>query len=97
MFAPSSGAYKHCKRWKVLRVVERYTLQDENTLIWEATLTDPKVFTRPVKMRFPLVRASKDYAILESGCFEDESDQARLKGSALPADHYKEEREKEKK
>ena len=80
-----------------LRVVERYTLQDENTLIWEATLIDPKVFTRPVKMRFPLVRAAKDYAIMESGCFEDERDQAHLKDAAIPANHYKEEHEKEKK
>jgi hypothetical protein len=77
-----------------LRVVERYTLQDENTLIWEATLTDPKVFTRPVKMRFPLVRAPKDFMIMESGCFEDERDQAHLKDAALPSNHYKEEQEK---
>jgi len=80
-----------------LRVVERYTLQDANTLIWEATLTDPKVFTRPVKMRFPLVRAPKDFMIMESGCFEDERDQAHLKDAALPDNHYNEEHEKEKK
>jgi len=80
-----------------LRVVERYRLQDANTLIWEATLTDPKVFTRPVKMRFPLVRAPEDFMIMESGCFEDEQDQAHLKDAALPDNHYNEEHEKEKK
>ena len=32
-----------------------------------------------------------------TGCFEDERDQAHLKGSALPANHYNEEHEKEKK
>jgi len=80
-----------------LRVVERYTLQDENTLIWEATLTDPKVFTRPVKMHFPLVRAAKDYAIMESGCFEDERDQTHLKDQNIPKNHYEEAHEKDKK
>jgi len=48
-------------------------------------------------MRFPLIRGAKDYAIMESGCFEDERDQAHLKDAALPANHYKEEHEKEKK
>lgn len=39
-----------------LKVTERYTLQNANLIQYEATLDDAGVFTRPVKMRFPLYR-----------------------------------------
>ena len=74
-----------------LRVVERFTLLDENTLDYLATLEDPKVFTRPVRLGFTLVRAAKDYELIESGCFEGERDQVHLKEgiATLPEGHYK--------
>lgn len=74
-----------------LHVVERFTPVDKDTIRYEATLDDPKVFTRPWKLGFPLKRARKDYLFLESGCFEDERDQEHLVNgkAALPADHYK--------
>jgi hypothetical protein len=72
-------------------VVERYTMVDHDNVSWEATIDDPKVFTRPWKMKFPLRRAAKDNEILESGCFEGERDAVHLvEGLAtIPADHYK--------
>jgi hypothetical protein len=72
-------------------VVERYTMADHDNINWEATIDDPKVFTRPWKMKFPLRRAAKDNEILESGCFEGERDAVHLvEGLAtIPADHYK--------
>ena len=39
-----------------LHVVERCTPVSPYHLIYEATIEDPKVFTRPWKMRFPLYR-----------------------------------------
>jgi hypothetical protein len=38
-------------------VVERFTLADANTIDYEATIDDPKVFTRPWTVRLPLRRA----------------------------------------
>src|SRR5262245_34301079 len=39
-----------------LRVEERFTPVSANHLMYEATIDDPKVFTRPWKMRMPLYR-----------------------------------------
>jgi hypothetical protein len=74
-----------------LHVVERFTPIDRDTINYEETVEDPKVFTRPWKMHFLLKRAPADYQFLESGCFEGERDQQHLvEGLAtLPPDHYK--------
>ena len=39
-----------------LHVVERYTLTDPDHMLYEATLEDPKVFTRAWKIAMPLYR-----------------------------------------
>ena len=54
-----------------LHVVERYTPIDKDHLIYEATLEDPKVFTRPWKIRMPLYRVIDANAqLLEFKCVE---------------------------
>ena len=56
---------------EALTVEERYTLQGENVLIYEATMTDPKTFTRPCKIRMPLYRRLEpNVQLLEFKCVE---------------------------
>jgi hypothetical protein len=52
-----------------LHVVERYTLIDADHIQYEATIEDPKVFTRPWKMSMPLYRVvDKNATLLEYEC-----------------------------
>jgi hypothetical protein len=53
-------------------VVERFTLMDLDTILYEATLTDPTVFVKPVQMRFTLKRVPAEQQILEYSCLEGE-------------------------
>ena len=54
---------------EALKVVERYTLIDPDTIRYEATIEDPKVFTRPWKMSMPLYRRrDRNMQILEFKC-----------------------------
>jgi hypothetical protein len=54
-----------------LHVVERYTRVSPDALDYEATIEDPKVFSRPWKMRMPLYRRlEKDAQLLEYTCVE---------------------------
>ena len=56
---------------EALTVEERYTLQGDNVLIYEATMTDPKTFTRPWKIRMPLYRRLEpNVQLLEFKCVE---------------------------
>jgi hypothetical protein len=51
-----------------LRVVERYTPVDADTIRYEATLEDPKVYTRPWTMRM-LLHRQKEIGILDFECY----------------------------
>jgi hypothetical protein len=54
-----------------LHVVERYTPRSADTLTYEATIEDPKVFSRPWKISMPLYRrVEKDARLLEFKCVE---------------------------
>jgi len=53
-------------------VLERFTLIDPDTILYEATMTDPTVFVKPVEMRFTLKRVPADQQILEYSCLEGE-------------------------
>jgi hypothetical protein len=56
------------------RIVERFTFQDGNRLNYEATIDDPKVFTRTWKITIPTnrVKSSPDDEPWESACHEGE-------------------------
>ena len=54
-----------------LHVVERYTPLSQDALHYEATIEDPKVFSRPWKMSMPLYRRlEKNAQLLEFKCVE---------------------------
>jgi hypothetical protein len=58
-----------------LHVIERFTPVDANTIRYEATLEDPKVFTKPFKIAFDLGRNTQaDYQQMEYACVEGEKD-----------------------
>ena len=54
-----------------LHVVERFTARSADTLMYEATIEDPGVFTRPWKMSMPLYRhVERNAQLLEFRCVE---------------------------
>ena len=64
-----------------LHVVERFTRTGPDHLRYEATIEDPKVFTRPWKMSMPLYRRVEPNAqLLEYECY----DYAQQEGIKLP-------------
>ena len=64
-----------------VHLVERFLLQDADTLAYEATITDPTVFTRPWTIRYGPHRrvAESDQEHVENSCHEGNVDLARLK------------------
>jgi hypothetical protein len=52
-----------------LHVVERFTRISENTIIWEARITDPVNFTQPFTISTPLTR-DDEYVMYEYACHE---------------------------
>ena len=58
-----------------LHVVERFTMKDSAAIGYEATIDDVKVFSRPFKIAFNLVRNhAGDYEQMEYACVEGEKD-----------------------
>ena len=63
-------------------IVERFTMVDANTLKWQATITDPKAFTRPWTMQSaaPYQRGD-EIEMLEDACHEGNADLVHLKNN----------------
>jgi hypothetical protein len=60
---------------EALHVTERYTPTGRDTLWYEATIDDPKTFTRPWKMEMPLYRRlDKGMQLLDFRCVEFSED-----------------------
>jgi hypothetical protein len=54
-----------------LHVVERYTLRNPDVMMYEATIEDPKVFSKPWKISMPLYRhVEKNAQLMEFKCVE---------------------------
>src|SRR6266404_5535163 len=72
-----------------LHVVERYTRTSPDVIQYEATIDDPKTFSRPWKMSMPLYRRQeKNLRLLEYECYaytEEEAGKGNLK---IPWPHF---------
>ena len=64
---------------KDLHVVERYRRPDHDTLLYQATLEDPKVFTKPWTVNWTL-KLHPGERLLEYECLENNQDPPRLVG-----------------
>jgi hypothetical protein len=53
---------------EAMRLEERFTMTDADTIRYEVTVTDPKVFTRPWKITMPLYRHKDMPRLLEYQC-----------------------------
>ena len=52
-----------------LKVTERFKVVDGNSILYQMTIDDPKVYARPWTIEFPLVREA-DYKMFEYACHE---------------------------
>jgi hypothetical protein len=58
-----------------LHLVERFTVVDVKTINYEATIEDPKVYTRPWKLALVLERTNQEgFELWEEACHEGERD-----------------------
>jgi hypothetical protein len=57
-----------------LHVVERFTVVGATTINYEATIEDPKVYTRPWKLALTLERIHENLELWEEACHEGERD-----------------------
>jgi hypothetical protein len=65
-----------------MRVIERFTLVDQSTIDYRATLEDPRAFTRPWELSIPLIR-DDSYVIYEYACHEGNYGMAHILSAAL--------------
>lgn len=58
-----------------IHVIERFTPVNAETIRYEATIEDPKVYTRPWKIQFDLGKNTQpNYELMEFACVEGERD-----------------------
>ena len=60
-------------------VIERFKPVDANTIQYEATVSDPIVYTRPFTIAMPLKRVIGTGDLLEAACHEEDQDLPVLK------------------
>jgi len=76
----ATGRVKGVPQTESLHVVERFTRTDADTLSYEVTVQDPKMYTEPWKVAIPLAR-DDNYRIYEYACHEgNEAVELNLRG-----------------
>jgi hypothetical protein len=70
---------------EALRVTERFTRTDQNTLQYEATIDDPRTWTRPWTISMPL-RRDPNYELYEYACHEGNHAMSNILSGARAAE-----------
>jgi hypothetical protein len=65
----TTATLKGIPQSEAMHVVERFTRIDNETIQYEITIDDPKIYTRPWKIAMPLNKAD-DYQLFEYACHE---------------------------
>ena len=61
-------------------ITERFTMFEQNSLLWEITINDPLVYTRPFTMASALRRNTREgFEIWEESCYEGEANSNHLR------------------
>ena len=61
-------------------ITERFTMFERNSLLWEITIDDPLVYTRPFTMASALRRNTREgFEIWEESCYEGEANSNHLR------------------
>jgi hypothetical protein len=63
-------------------VVERFTMTASDTIVYEARVEDPTVYSRPWTWRVPLRRQPQGTELIEYDCIEGERDEIHFPGAA---------------
>jgi hypothetical protein len=70
-----------------LKMVERFTRIDADTIQYEATVDDPKTWTGPWRVSFPL-RRDDDYGFYEYACHEGNNAMRNMLSAARAAEKH---------
>jgi hypothetical protein len=68
-----------------LRLVERFRLRDQRTLLYEVTVEDPRTWVRPWKVAYPIAR-DESYVLHEYACHEGNYAMRNILSAARAAD-----------
>ncbi|MBV9768710.1 MAG: hypothetical protein JOZ32_03990 [Bryobacterales bacterium] len=63
-------------------VVERLTMTAPDTILYEARVDDPTIYSRPWTLRIPLRRQPKGTELIEYDCVEGERDEVHFPGGS---------------
>jgi hypothetical protein len=81
----ATGRIKGIPQTETTHVVERFTRTAPGTILYEVTIEDPNVYTKPWKVTIPLTR-DNDYQILEYACQEGNQAVANILSGGRVAD-----------
>ena len=68
----AAGRIRGVEQSDALHVVERFTLTDQNTIDYQVTIEDQKVYSKPWTVSIPLIR-DESYQVFEYACHEGNS------------------------